>query len=69
MDEQKRKFREYLDDALARARRALTPSERQSWLTIAASWALLLGIDLRREPPDDNPQDAHKPPRGSEHDT
>jgi len=60
MDEQKRKFQQYLDEALARAGRAVTPSERQSWLTIAASWAHILGIDLQRQLRDDTQRDDDK---------
>ena len=48
MDRDKRQCRQYLDDALARAQRVGAASERRSWLTIAASWALLLGIELQR---------------------
>jgi hypothetical protein len=57
MEDQKSTYRYYMQDALQRAERAVSESERQSWLTIAESWAQLLGYDLASrpaEPKDEN---------------
>ena len=38
-----------LEEARRRAERAVSNSERQAWLTIAASWERLLGLEPQQQ--------------------
>jgi hypothetical protein len=38
-----------LEEARRRAERAVSDSERQAWLTIAASWERVLGVEPQQQ--------------------
>jgi hypothetical protein len=44
-DQSTEQRRQYLENARREAARARNDSERRSWLTIAASWERLLGLE------------------------
>jgi hypothetical protein len=50
MDDAKQRYEGYLAEALRRAEAAVSPSERSSWDTIAASWVRLLGLEPHHQP-------------------
>ena len=49
-DDEQRRYQQYLEDARWEAARARSDSERQSWLTIAANCARLLGLVPQLQP-------------------
>jgi hypothetical protein len=50
MDDREREYRLNIEEARRRAERAVSESERRSWLTIAESWARLLGFQPQPQP-------------------
>jgi hypothetical protein len=57
MDERQGEYRRNIELAQFEASRALTDSERQSWLTLAASWTRLLDLPpLPQRQPQQQPQ-------------